>query len=429
MSSRDRDDRTIVPGFYLDAWEYEGSYPSGIGHDPRLRTAGSIKDASGRTAMVSMTGELHVAGKVDNVNINFQYGVRTANTVVAQTGTGTTGTDQSTGAAYAGTGIGTASLISKNPVRYRAGHESHCALSCVFGDAQAGVEQYAGFLNTSDTFAVGYNGLDFGLWFIEGGNVTFIPQSDFNRDKIDGTDKSGFNINPQKGNLYRLTFTWHGFLPLMLEIADGLEWRPVHVLDFTNQITETHLENPHLPVGIKIERLAGSGAEVAIRTGSIRAGSIAFTDDDESSDYWTAFTALDTALVSSARTNIFTLRNKTTYAGKNNHIVYELGVVTFDSTANKSVAIFGTKGATITGGSAYADLDTVNSPIEVSSGGTVTGGTRGPATVVKAGGDRRTDVLGTGILIYPGDAFTFEVDPGGAVNGAFSISARIVGRH
>jgi hypothetical protein len=429
MSSRDRADRTIVPGIYLDAWEYEGVYPSGIGHSPRLRTSSKMQDAAGRSAMVSMTGELHVAGKVDEVNINFQYGLRTANAVIAQSGTGSTGTVKSTGSASAGTGIGSASIISKNPVRYRAGHESHCALSCIFGAAQAGVNQYAGFLNTTDTFAVGYNGASFGIWFIEGGNVTFVDQSSFNIDKVDGTGKSGFKINPQMGNLYRLTFTWHGFLPLMLEIADGLEWRPVHILDFTNKITETHLENPHIPVGVKIERLSGSGAAVSIRSGSIRAGSIAFTDDDAASDYWTAHTQLDTALVSSARTNIFTLRNKTSYFGKNNHIVYELGVVTFDSAANKSVAVYGTKGATITGGSVYADLDTVNSPIEFSNGGTVTGGTRGPATVIKAGGDRRTDVLGTGILIYPGDAFTFEVDPGGAVNGTFSISARIVGRH
>jgi len=429
MPSRDGADRTIVPGIYLDAWEFEGDYPNDIGHNPRLRTASQLTDGAGRSAMVSMTGELHVAGKVDDVNINFQYGVRTANTITTATGTGSVGTIKSTGSASTGTGVGTASLISKDPVRYRAGHESHCALSCVFGTPQAGVNQYAGYRNTLDTFAAGYNGLDFGLWFIEGGNVNFINQADFNIDKIDGTGESGFNINPHTGNLYRLTYTWHGFLPLLLEVADGLKWLPVHILDFTNQITETHLENPHIPVGVEVQRVSGSGASVTIQTGSIRAGSIAFTDDDAGSDYWTAQTQLDTPLVSNARTNIFTLRNKTTYAGKINHVVYELGVVTFDSTANKSVAVYGTKGATITGGSAYADLDTVNSPIEVSNGGTVTGGTRGPATVIKAGGDRRTDVLGTGIFIYPGEAFTFEVDPGGAVNGAFSISARIVGRH
>ena len=215
----------------------------------------------------------------------------------------------------------------------------------------------------------------------------------------------------------------------MLEVADGLNWHKVHVLNFVNQITETHLENPHIPVGVKIERTAGTGADLSIKTGSWRAGSIAFADDDDSSDYWTAHTVLDRALVGSARTNIFTIYNKPTYFSKTNHVVYELGVVTFDSQANKSCAVYGTKGATLVGASAAVDIDTVNSPLQYINGGTVTGGKRGPATVIKAGGDRRTDVLGTGIKIYPGEYFTFEVDPGGAVNGTFSISARMVGRH
>lgn len=398
---------------------------------PNLKTISQITDAAGRSAMVSMTGELHVAGKVDDVNVNFQYGIRTANTVTESAGTGYTDTFESTGRARVGTGVGSTILRSKTPVRYRAGHEAHAALSCVFDVPEVNVNQYGGFLNSSDTFAVGYKDLDFGIWFIEGGNINFLNQTDFNYDKLDGTGPSTYTINPQMGNLYRLSFTWHGFLPLMLEVADGLNWHKVHTFNFVNQITETHLDNPHLPIGIKIERTAGTGADLKVASGSWRGGSIAFADDDADSDYWVAHTQLDVVLANSTLSNAFTLHNKTTYAGKENHVVYELGVVSFTNNANKSLAVYGNKGATLIGNGAFTDIDTLNSPLQYSNGGTVQVGTgkRGPAAVLNSGADRRTDVLGTGIYIYPGEYFTFEIDPGGAINGTFSISARLVGRH
>ena len=204
---------------------------------------------------------------------------------------------------------------------------------------------------------------------------------------------------------------------------------PVHKVVFVNSAIETHLENPNLPAGVKVRRVAGSGAGIVISTGSWRAGVISGPEEDNGSNRWFAHTVLDFALAGVVRNNVFTIRNKATYQGKINHIIVELGVVTFDSTANKTVAVFGTKDATLAGNGPFVDIDTVNSVLDVSEGGTLTGGTQGPATVIKAGGDRRTDVLGTGIKIYPGESFTFEVDPGGPVNGGFSISARIVEYH
>lgn len=215
---------------------------------------------------------------------------------------------------------------------------------------------------------------------------------------------------------------WHGGLPLTIELQINQQYYPVHTLNFSNVINETHLENPHLPIGALIERTSGTGTDEAMRTGSWRGGSIA--SGRENSDDWTAWTTLDAALVTNQRTNVQTLVNPATWQGKQNHIVYELGVITFDSAANKTVAIYGTKAAAITGGGTETFIDESNYALKYIEGGTVTGGNRGPATVIKSGGERRTDTRGTGIFVYPGEAFTIEVDPGGAVNGTFSISSR-----
>lgn len=405
----------------------------------------NIKDNAGRNALVSLAGELQVAYKVDDISINFQYGISTRDIVEGGqvTGTGSVGTFKSMATISTGTGVGSALIESVDAVRYRSGHETHGAISWIFPTPEINVNQYMGFLNDNDGWCVGYQGTAFGLWFIEGGNFNFIPQSSWNFDRLDGSfdptdplsdpsnNPSSYLINPQTANLYRLSYAWHGFLPLVLEIydRDSRQWILCHMQQSTNQDVETHLENPSLPLAGKIERTEGTGANLIAYTGSWRAGSITGVSENNSSNRWFSYLTLDAPLVASVRNNIFTVRNKATYQGKINHVVVELAVVTFVNDGNKALPIYGTKNATLSGATAFTDIDTLNSTLEVSEGGTISGGLRSPATVVRSGGDRRTDVLGTGIKIYPGETFTFEVPTGGNVNGTFSIAARFVGYH
>lgn len=386
-----------------------------------------ITDRQGRSAKISQKGELLTGSNIDDVDVNFQYTIRSAETVATTTGTGVIshpGTNGSYAQLSPGTGVGSALLVSRNPVRYRAGHEVYCEISTIFRTPEANLNQWFGFLNDDDRWVIGYQGLEFGLLYREGGNDTFISQDDFNIDKLDGTGPSGYTINPQAINVNRMAFVWHGGLPLTVEMQIGQQFYPVHVLDFSNVISETHLENPHLPIGGLIERTSGTGTDDEMRTGSWRGGSVA--SDRGEIDDWTAWTTLDVALGNNVRTNIHTLVNPSTWQGKTNHIVYELGIITFDSSANKTVAVYGTKGATITGGGTATFINEANYALQYIEGGTITGGTRGPATIIKAGADRRTDTRGTAIFIYPGEAFTIEVDPGGAVNGTFSVSSRLI---
>ncbi len=387
-----------------------------------------ITDRQNRSVKISQKGELLTGSNNDDVDINFQYTIRSAETRTTTSGTGVVSHPGANGS-YAeispGTGVGSAELVSLSPVRYRAGHEVYCEQSTIYREPEENLNQWFGFLNGNDRWLMGYQGLVFGLMFREGGNDTFIPQSSFNVDKLDGTGPSGYDMNQQAINVNRLSFVWHGGLPLTLEIQINQQYYPVHTLNFANTITETHLENPHLPIGALIERTSGTGTDQAMRTGSWRGGSIA-SAGDEGSDDWTSHTVLDASLSNNVRTNIMTMVNPMLWQGKQNHIVYELGVIAFESDANKTVAVYATKGATITGGGAETFIDEGNYALKYIDGGTVTGGSRGPATVIKAGGDRRSDVRGTGIFIYPGETFTLEVDPGGPVNGEFSIASRFI---
>lgn len=403
------------------------------GTNGRLAVVASLRDRLGHQVKISQKGEMLTGGMIDDVDVNFQYVIRSAETVATATGTGAISHPGASGA-YAqlspGTGVGKAQLVSKDPVRYRGGHEVYCEVSAIFRTPEANLNQLAGFLNDDDRLCVAYSGTSFGIAYREGGNDTFVAQSAFNFDKMDGTGPSGYTIDPEKINVYRLSYVWHGGLPLAVEVAVNGQWWPAHVFDFGNQIAETHLENPHLPIGLLVERTAGTGTADNAKTGSWRGGSIG-TALSESSDDWTGASALDISLLTGTgtKTNLITFHNPATWQGKQNHIVYELAVVTFRSSGNKDLAILGLTNATLGGSPGAVNfIDESNYALQTQLGGSVTGGTGGPATILGPGERERIFVKDTAIKVYPGDTFTIAADPGAgnSVNGTFSLATRWV---
>ena len=101
-------------------------------------------DDSDRVAMVSMTGEAHVGFKVDDISVNFQYGISSVDIVEGgqTTGTGVVDTEGSMATVSSGIGVGMAQLETRDSVRYRAGHECQCAVSILFGAPETGVNQF-----------------------------------------------------------------------------------------------------------------------------------------------------------------------------------------------------------------------------------------------------------------------------------------------
>jgi len=80
------------------------------------------------------------------------------------------------------------------------------------------------------------------------GISTFIPQSSFNIDKINGTGESGFNIDPQKGNVYQIGFQYLGFGNAYFAVENSATGRmfPVHMIANDNSRTAPVLLNPQV---------------------------------------------------------------------------------------------------------------------------------------------------------------------------------------
>lgn len=387
------------------------------------------KDYAGRQAFHTVFGEAVVGMRDDSISCLFQYNNSTRDVRTTTTGSGTTSNADSQAIVAVDTAVGLASLVSVDTLRYRPGHEANVQFTTAYVGAQSGVNQYHGLMNGADGAAFGTKDGVFGVWFIKDSVETFYPQSSWVGDKCDGTGPSGFTLDPTKLNIFMVQFGWLGAAPIAFSVYTGAldGWVTCHRLEFANTQLLPHLSNPTLPITMKVERASGTGTAANIRTSSWRGGVTAGpAESANSSQRWFAHTELSIVIAAaSARNNVFTLRNEATFQGKTNHVVVELGIVTFDNAGNKTVAFYGTKNATLVGAGAYAAKDASNSVISVATGGTITGGTQGPATVIKAGGDRRTDVRGTGIIINPGETFTFEV-VAATFTGDISLSARWV---
>jgi hypothetical protein len=410
-----------LPGLPNDAMTNE------IANSRRFKTEAVNTDSAGRSSMVSIPGESHVGFKVDDISVNFQYGISTNDIKGggSSSGTGSVAHVGSTARVSTGAGVGVALIESRASVRYRAGHEVHGALSVSLAAPQTNVDQFAGFLNTDDGWSVGYQDLEFGLWFIEGGNINFIPQDSFNIDKLDGSGLSKYTIDPQKSQVYRLTYTWHGALPLILEVYQPVirAWVAAHAIEFVNSESLPHLENPNLPMACKIERRSGTGADMTIITGSWRGGVIAGAEEDNNSNRIFAAFVLSRSKTA-APDHLITLRSKDVFSGKINHIQAEVTIIISINSTNKELVFKAVNLSNLDAADqaaielGFVDVNTANSMMEKSDvvralTTTITDSiTNDVAVVLRNDFRENTDVKG--FSIYPGEDVVFLVDDAGS---------------
>lgn len=358
------------------------------------------RDDAFKTAFNTIFGDAVTDSRVDDVSINFHYGASLKHDIRdLSSGTGSYSEIGSDVRVSCGTGVGTGYIESQNAIRYRAGHEAYAFFTLDINANEAGVNSYIGPLNEEDAVAFGYQGTTFGIWYIEGGNTDFISQSSWNVDAADWLD-------PSQRNLCFITYGYLGIAPIVFRMYGGKDrgWVVVHVIDVVNQQAEGHLKNPTLPIGMKVERLSGSGTDISITTGSWNAGSVG---GGNVADRWVTVSNVISGIPSKTGDNwynLFTLRNKSVFNGKANHVRVELGIINFTTDANKSVEFANIVNGTLTGNTAFADVDAGESVLEVSYDGNVEGIPAGASTVLTKVSDRRTDVRGTDLYIYAGGA-------------------------
>jgi hypothetical protein len=155
---------------------------------------------------------------------------------------------------------------------------------------------------------------------------TWVAQTDWNGDKLDGTGASGVTLDPAKGNVFQIGIQYLGFGSVEFKVetcsSDGnnADFVTVHTLRFPNTRTIVNTSNPSFPFTMAAYS-AGSTTDVSVSSGSF-AGFI----EGEKVLTGPRFNYVDTSTVIStgAYYALLTIRNGLVYANRANQSVVNL---------------------------------------------------------------------------------------------------------
>ena len=385
-------------------------------------------------------GEIAMAQPTPVAQLDFVYGINNQMLLTATTNGGTfTTTDGNlvvtSSAATGSTAIG----YSSKYLKYRDGQGAMGRMTGLFTSGVTGNNQYVGLGTSSlNGYFFGYSGTTFGIHHRSSGStVNFYPQSAWTEDVMDGSrsvdNPSGMNLDPTKGNVYQIKFQYLGYGNIFFYIEEKTsgEMFNVHQIQYPNTNTIPSLRNPSVNLIWASENttnntaVAVKGASGALFVeGQIRElGPKNAIDNNKA-----AITTL---------TNIFSLKNATTYNGLTNRAQVKLRTVSVAYDGGNGIGVLQIhKNATLGGVPAYTTINgttadngnTITNGQSIASydvaGTTVTPNTNSFVTF-NVSLSRNTniiiDVSDLDIYANPGDVLTFACKA--TVSGAFSVSA------
>lgn len=242
----------------------------------------------------------------------------------------------------------------------------------------------------------------------------WTSQSDWNKDKFDGTGGSGILLDPTKGNVYQIQYQWLGFgaLDFSIENPTTGEFVLIHRIEYSNSATIPSLQNPTLPLHAMCKNLANNNTNVNMRISSMGA----FIEGNPSAlEGGGALHHADINTVTgvgTTETPILSIKNKVIYQNKINRVRALIGYlsVSTDGTGNQSVIIRVRVNAELLGTPAFSDHETDSSVVSVdkaSTGVVFKANTENIFTTVLAKVDSRlVDFHPIDGNLNPGDIFT-----------------------
>lgn len=268
---------------------------------------------------------------------------------------------------------GSVVLSTKRSVKYMPGVGIEWISACIFGTPYANSTQFIGAGDASDGLFIGYNGTTFGILRRAGGSETFISQSNFNNDKLDGTrstnNYSGMNLNPLKGNVYRIQYQWLGFgaLRFFVESSETSDFVLFHTIHYANQNIIPTMQNPSQGLRWEVKN-NGNVNNIEIKSGS---GSCSIEGKVvKGGPPYFATTALAKSIESGEKGYFFSIKNKTVFHSKFNKISAFIRNMNFINDDNGSAIIYVYLNPTLTGAS-FTPIDSSYSVIDVDTSATI----------------------------------------------------------
>jgi len=263
-----------------------------------------------RSRTEGVLGDVSTAARYNQCEINFGMGVIDAKLVTVTTDAHPYGSVvNSTGMAVVSTGAnaaGFATAVSTQALEYRPAHEFYAMFTALFTVGTANSFQRIGPMNLSagspkDGFCIGYEGTVFSFTQWQNGvDIVSLAQSSWNGDPCDGSAGSLFTSlgvpvawNQQHINIYRISGSWFGTGPLILEIlSPDAEFVTLHTFHYPNSLTTPTTYTNNYNMSIMVSNVAGNTSNVSLSVPCIAMGT--FSQFTKITDTLTDYTLANT---------------------------------------------------------------------------------------------------------------------------------------
>lgn len=190
---------------------------------------------------------------------------------------------------------------------------------------------------------------------------TFIAQSDWNGDKLDGTGASGVTLDPTKFNVYQINIQYlgAGAIAFLVEVCgtnqNNADMVVVHTIKNPNTLTATTFGNPSFPFTMSTYS-AGSTTNLTVKCGSY-AG---FTEGEKKlhGNRFTYFNAITTVGATNFQA-LFTIYNTRYYGGRTNQAIINLLSVSGALKHTSPCIFYLIKNGTLVGNPNFTQLSTI----------------------------------------------------------------------
>ena len=310
---------------------------------------------------------------MDNVDVLW-------NTVTA--GAGATSWDSTTTTSKLDVGTASGDFVSRT-TNYRHPYIPAVGLniewSAQFGDSgKTGLRRRMGYFNDNDGIYFEENDGEFFIVLRSSSSGSVVEerihQADWNRDRADGSDTIGFNLDPTKGNIYWIDMQWLGAGRVRFGVVEPEGERLVlHEFDNANKnAVFPYMKTATLPIRMEQENtgLTISASEMRIACAAVRHTSSSVVNGDQFSHVTPSTTITNT----DGEIPILTTRPLTSFNGTPNTGIFKGLSVDFASTTSDSVKViwrlrFDPTGVAINDGS-WADVVTGTSFMEINESAT-----------------------------------------------------------
>lgn len=386
-----------------------GQYDNvGLGNNSSIRTE--------IVGPVTSFGEVRIAELTPIIQVSFPYNINTNIVTPGTTGGGYAAASNSLIELGVTTSNSESEILSNKIAKYYPGQGTMFRCACFFDPGISGSEQLVGWGDDEDGYFIGYDGDQFGVLRKRGTVNYWTYRENFNLDPLDGSGKSGFNINPHKGNIYQIQIQWLGFgtITFSTETENGF-LVPFHKINYPNNNIETSIINPSLPVRYYIKNTTNT-TPLTLHVGS---ATVANEGRITVKGYGYYYSETDTNVNSTERI-LFSLRNRSLFHGKKNKNTI---LVRFIEGANDHaqqgfVSIYIN---TVLSGASWSDIDSNNSIAEIDTSASITtlGQLIGGALLGKT---EAKSIYLDEVILNPGDIITITARESNGANGIMTGS-------